>query len=309
VLHAVLETIPDCAVRYPTLAEAKKQWEGMKKQHGPPPWDPDIILCLATDGTFSPAFNSGNAITQRLQKGVKGVGWNSVFVLSGDGCVSDGIYGHYGCYTDERISKAILKRHWDPRVNPHRLGMLLDGGWSSRAAFSGGGPGEPPLRMRPRREDDTGYGAGEEVKYRLQCSAKATVYRQFNEHGNGQLKRSYACIERPRRVQDRKRFIRDVEICVRLNNLRCVFVAVPCPPPPPAPTQPPQRPFPPHRRSRRVGWNQIRTTYLRHTDENVAEQLLLGRRVGSEGLLRHMRRLHKRQGPKSLKKAYYLKKK
>ena len=223
VLHAVLEAIPDCAVRYPFLAEAMKQWGGMMKQHGPPPWDQSIILCLAGDGTFSPAYNSGHAYTQRLQKGVKGVGWNSVFVMTADGCVADAVYGHYGCYTDERLSKAILQRHWDPRVNPHRLGMLLDSGWASRTSFSGGGLGEPPLRMRPRRVDDTWYGAGEEEKYRLQCSAKATVYRQFNEHGNGQLKRSYACIERPRRVQDRKRFIRDMEICIRLNNLRCVL--------------------------------------------------------------------------------------
>ena len=44
---------------------------------------------------------------------------------------------------------------------------------------------------------------------------------------------------------------------------------------------------------------------MRHTDENVAEQLLLGQRGGSEQLLLHMRKLHRKLGPKSLMKSYY----
>lgn len=230
VLHMVLEDIPDCAVRYPTLKEARMQWKGMMAQHGKPPWDESINLCLAGDGTYTRAMSSGDTHTQRLQKGAKGVGWNSVFVMDAGGCVADAVYAQFGCYTDERLSREILKRHWDPLVNPHRLGMLLDSGWSSRIDFSGGAPDEPPMRMRPQRADDTRYGAGFSKKYVQKCSAKATVYRQFNEHGNGQLKRSYPVIERPRRVKDRVQYARDMEICIRLNNLRCVYTQPLCAP-------------------------------------------------------------------------------
>ena len=43
-----------------------------------------------------------------------------------------------------------------------------------------------------------------------------------------------------------------------------------------------------------MGWNQIRTTYLRHTDANVREQLELGAIKGSEGLMKYLKKAHKK---------------
>ena len=55
-LRAVLKTLPDAAIRYPTLAEATKQWVGMKTQLGEPAWKYNETMCvLFTDGTFTPA--------------------------------------------------------------------------------------------------------------------------------------------------------------------------------------------------------------------------------------------------------------
>jgi len=78
------------------------------------------------------------------------------------------------------------------------------------------------------------------------------------------LKRGYPCIERPRMSKDRPTYVRDFEVSARLHNLR----------------------------TRRVGWNQVRTTILRHTDQDVREQLLVGRKGGAGALLKHMRKMY-----------------
>ena len=217
-LLKVLISLPDADIRYPTLQEAKKQWAGMKKQYGIPPWDPRILMVLSGDGTFASMTSPSDKDEQRLHKGHKGVGFNSVFIMDGSGCFVDAVWGMEGCYSDSRIAKVLLRRHWSASINPHRLGMILDNGWSSIKDFSGGHPGEPPMRIRPLRNGDAIPKSLE--TYVEKCSVKATIYRQQNEHGNGTLKRCYPCVIRPRLIRQRPVYVRDVEVCVRLNNLR-----------------------------------------------------------------------------------------
>jgi hypothetical protein len=226
---------------------------------------------LAADGTVTKCLKPSNVHEQRVYKGHKGHGWNSVFVFDAAGCVCDAVLLLEGCYGDARIARKLLQRHWDPAINVDRLGMIIDNGWHASKDFSAGAPGSPPARIRPLRTGD--YVNSENKTFIEKCSRMATVYRQQNEHGNGQLKRSYCCLERPRSTRQRAVLLRDMEVCVRLNNLR----------------------------SRRVGWNQVRTTILRHTDANVRGELLFGRRRGAEALLR---RLRARSLVQSLRKRY-----
>jgi hypothetical protein len=56
------------------------------------------------------------------------------------------------------------------------------------------------------------------------------------------------------------------------------------------------------KQARRVGWVQVRTIFLRWSDENVREQLELGRAKGAKEMLRLMRKQHRASG---LQHAYY----
>jgi len=184
-LLLVLRELPDAGLRYPTLEEAKKQWAGMKQQLGVPAWEgfssSDIMLILFSDGTFTKALRASNLAESKRQKGAKGAGWNTVLTFAGDGCIVDAVWVVLASYNDDRVSKPILRRHWDPAHNPHRYGMILDNGWRAHSAFSDGGPGKPPMRVRPLKEGDAvPHGL---LPLAMKMSRSVTVYRQLNEMG------------------------------------------------------------------------------------------------------------------------------
>jgi antibiotic biosynthesis monooxygenase (ABM) superfamily enzyme len=80
------------------------------------------------------------------------------------------------------------------------------------------------------------------------CSKWLTSYRQYNEHGNGGLKRAFIRISEPVLVRDIPRFKQDFITCMQLYNLR----------------------------SRVLGFNQVRTAVLGESDKNFRDMLSVG---------------------------------
>lgn len=76
-------------------------------------------------------------------------------------------------------------------------------------------------------------------------STWVTICRQFNEHGNSAFKRSFPAVTRTIKASEFWSFPDELEACVLLFNAR----------------------------TRLVGFNQIRSTYMRYSDENFVELL------------------------------------
>lgn len=85
--------------------------------------------------------------------------------------------------------------------------------------------------------------------------------RQSNDHGNGGLKRAFPILDVPFRFDDNPRLLRDMEMCIRLWNMR----------------------------TRLVGWNQVQTTYMRHADDDFTDVLLANNTVDEHLELRKRR--------------------
>lgn len=247
---------------------------GLIAQHGPMPGLHERTV-LAMDGTTTPACVDPTEEKQRLMKGNKGHAWNHVLMVR-HSCVWGGVMGivsapasrssssaapllpttqfdmfgrvcdytlaHYGTMNDERASVPLIERHRSAVTNPHRLGLILDNGWKTREIFHDGS-GDRPQVVRALAGGDV-YDE-DDADYVLRCSASVTVARQFNEHNNGGLKRCFPILQNPVRMDDREIIRRDMEICIRMYNMR----------------------------TRLVGYNQSQTAYLRHTDEDFRETL------------------------------------
>ena len=258
----VLRKLPGAAVRYSTVAELEKAWEGFVAQHGEPPWAekyvdgpfvgahkwPEIAgirLGLAMDGTGTPSLKPGNLeANKQMYSGNKAHIFNHVITTSLHG-VSD--YGScvVGTFTDSRVSGPQLQRAANPALNPgYQYATVLDNGWrfpasfplmDAYAAYREYAPGSQ-LLMRPLRDGDVAPKGL--AKYYEKCSAYITVFRQHGEHLNGGLKRQFPVLLNPVR--------KDQE-----NNLRCTFETVRkeaqrCAPQRPRPSPPPPSPALPH---------------------------------------------------------------
>jgi hypothetical protein len=261
-LQVVLRGLHDARVERSSLAELKTAYAGVIAQHGAPPWHEwgddwpegkELIFGETMDGTKQAVLNPSKPKDQRSVKSkAKGVCLTHLFNFEITGVIVDYTIGAKGTFNDSRISERMLERHASLEFNPHSIGLIVDNGWRMTLCF----PLPPqyshyrtydedkPLVLRPAREEDHAPCKALQPYYN-KGSASATTCRQYNEMGNGGLKRSYPLVTRPVRLQEARRNAEDVEMCVRLFNLR----------------------------TRLVGWNTIKTMYLRHADKNFREQL------------------------------------
>ncbi len=294
-LLQVLKATEDAAVRHPTLKEAMSAWEGFKAQHGAPPWYRWAELrelpppVEGMDGTTTPVLRNGNQHKASETLGGKGNSLNHVLGTFIGGTITDYSGCVYGSFNDSRCSVDQLARFLSKKVNPHGLALALDNGWTfpftvplpdQYKQFREYNEGDV-LRMRPLKDGETAPVA-ELKSYYEECSAYITVFRQHGEWTNGGLKRQFPILMNPVRVALVDYFTRDFEP-VRTVLLKraagCMLRSLPLnsPPPPPLPISnyllfsQCVRLF--NLRSRRIGWNQVRTTYMRHSDANFKEQL------------------------------------
>jgi hypothetical protein len=152
----------------------------------------------------------------------------------------------------------MIARHMDPLHNPLGLGLILDSGWRTEATFNDGFDGRPQV-ARPLIKSDLFAPENKDALER--ASANLVVFRQSNEHGNGGLKRAFPLLTEKVRFDDRHILERDMEMCVRLWNMR----------------------------TRLVGWNQVNTTYMRHADDDFARCLATNNTVDGHVALRQGR--------------------
>jgi hypothetical protein len=234
-------------IRYPFKDEAAKTFKGIVEQFGIPPWwqaCQDLPI-LALDGTATPLYKPPTVDEQLRVHGLKGDTFNNLLVASADGTIVDATLGVDGRVTDARAARDLIQRHADPAVNPENLGMLLDCGFTAHAIYKRS-PGKP-LRMRPLMIGDAMAEDPELREYQLRSSAYATVLRQHNEMANNTIQKAFPFWLKKRHLSDHDAVVADLFTILRLNNLR----------------------------ARAVGWNQVRTMFLRHADEHFAEQLRL----------------------------------
>ena len=289
----VLRFLPASAVRYHTVEELDIAWEGLVAQHGAPPWAakfrdgplvgqykwPEIAgirVGYGLDGTVTPALRPGNQFDEAAVKGVKGHSFNHLIGTSICGLVVDYTSCVAGTFNDSRISVDQLKRLANRVLNPAQsFCVALDNGWRFPVTF--------PLPeqfaahrqyvqgksmwMRPLREGDSSpLGLR---GYTEACSTWLTIVRQHGEWLNGGLKSQFPVLVTPVRVDQELELRMDFEI---VRFLRCRYFFSRCLTALPTPTLLQcVRLY--NLRSRIVGWNQIRTTYLRHSDANFQEQL------------------------------------
>jgi len=246
--------MPAAAVRHLTPEESGEAWKGFVRQHGEPPWwdwpecrsmPPPLEGC---DGTDTPALRNGDDHRASEQYGSKGTCFIHVIATAINGTVTDYAAAVLGTFQDSRISVSLLER-----LKCHKLSAVLDNGWRIPLAFplpssftgdTRGYTAGMPLFMRPSKQGDTapaGY-----QRYFERCSAYVTVARQHNEWANGSIKKQFPWLSQPRRYYEKESLGLDFETIVRLYNLR----------------------------SRLIGYNQVRTTYMRYSNENFNEQLL-----------------------------------
>jgi hypothetical protein len=241
-LQAIREWDP-AAVRYPTLKETQKAWHGVVTQLGPPPMNtPPVVLLM--DGTTTPIFNVSNIAQQRLFVGSKGRTENHILVFCADGTISDYSIGNPGCMHDSRVAEQCIARHQDLEINVHGVAMVVDSGFRGHAhngTAAAGKEGLPPI-WRPLQSEMV---PAHLLNWYKKCSAWTVSYRQYNEHGNAGFKKAFPLLSTPCLVSDRERRHVDFLTCIFLWNAR----------------------------TRMVGYNQIRTKVLGHTDDHLHELL------------------------------------
>jgi hypothetical protein len=241
ILAGVAETWHDARVEYPSLAEAKTALEGVYAQHGQPPWPHNLILALMLDGTDTPAKKASNDHLQRLQKGSKGHSWIHQLMFSFSGLVCDYSIGNLGTINDIRCARNMLDRH--QFNNPDGLALLVDNGYNGACTdWPSVASGAMAAVLRPLRSENVPFAL---LAYAERCSAYITVLRQANEMLNGNMKRSFPGMCRAFGVDEHDDLVMDLLTIIHLFNAR----------------------------TRLVGYNQVRTTYLRHADANFRRRL------------------------------------
>jgi hypothetical protein len=262
----ILRKLPAACVCRSSLEDLQQAWTGVQVQYGKPPWatlqEPfpwgkNLIVGELMDGTAQPVLKPGNQYTEAKVKSQKGHILNHVFNTEITGLIVDYIIGTVGAFNDSRLAATGLTAdQQNPLKNTFLIACGYDNGWSfplryplpdSYAHLRAYNPDEP-FYMRPAAESE-GAPCAALVPYYERCSAWLTKLRQCSEMTNGGLQKNFPCVLRPVRLQDAALNRADVEVSVRLFNLR----------------------------TRLCGWNQVKTLFLRHSNANFAEQLRASR--------------------------------
>lgn len=255
-LLEVLKAEPDAECRFPSLAEAHEMELGVRKQWGDPPSGADFAdpVVLALDGTVTPIFGVSDLAEQRLYAyRNKYHAFNHVLMFDLYGRVCAYSICATGTMHDARLAAPLIEAQQSLVTNPHRLGAVVDSGFVGIATNGSGG--KPaifrPLMTEAIPADPT------RAKLCRAFSAYITTRRQPNEWGNGALKRSFPRTGVPVQLSQREDYRVVLEVAIHLNNFR----------------------------TRRIGFNQLQTTFRRHVNENFRAQLLASKQLGgSAGL-------------------------
>jgi hypothetical protein len=238
-LHAALQDMHDARICYPTKEEGERVWAGVTSTSriGPPPWGTACKpFLLLMDGTVTRVHSVSNEEIQRLYLGVKGRVMNHILVFSAEGCVVDYNIGLPGCTHDATACTPCVEHHQDPEINPHGWGMVVDSG------FKGVCRNTEPMIVRGLMTEAVEVSKKEWLE---KCSKWLTSYRQYNEHGNGGLKRAFIRLNEPVHVSASDQFKVDMVSCLHLFNLR----------------------------SRVIGFNEVRTSVMGQCDANLRDML------------------------------------
>jgi len=255
-LLEVLKAEPDANCRFPSLTEAHEMELGVRKQWGDPPHGADFAdpVVLSLDGTVTPILGVSSIAEQRLYAyRNKYHALNHVFLFDMYGRVCAYSICAIGTMHDARLAAPLIEAQQSLLTNPHRLGAVVDSGFVGVATNGSGGK---PAIFRPLMTEMI---PADPIRAKL-CrafSAYITTRRQPNEWGNGALKRSFPRINVPVQLRQLEDYRVVLEVAIHLNNFR----------------------------TRRIGINQLQTTFRRHVNDNFRAQLLASKQLGgSAGL-------------------------
>ena len=256
-LFRTLKTIPDAELRYPSLAEAEAMEAGMTIQWGPCPMrrgSTSRLAVLAGDGTTWRIGNAADEETQRLfayRKGGHRI--NTVFLWDAWGRIVYAVTNGLGTSNDYKLSNVeggMLERHLDPAINPDKLACFWDAGF--QPAINDGSNGLPASFRPLKQKEKTGIADPRLRAQAIAFSGWCTMRRQMAEWGNNMLQRGFIRLMVPMQLAQRDEYDLLMQTCIHLHNFR----------------------------TRRIGYNQIQTTFRRHVDEEFRDALLEAKRVG-----------------------------
>lgn len=261
-LLAVLKCMPDAQCRYPTLAEAQEMEAAVRAQYGEPPIACDQLLVLLLDGVITPVMGVSSIEDQQAYAYRGGYhAFNNAIMWTVYGTIVRYVIGAIGVSHDAWVAGPMIAEQKSKKGNPHRLALITDSGYTG--VGSTGEEGGPPGCFRPISTDTIPV---DEMLGAMAWSKYITTRRQAVEWGNGMLKRSFPRICVPTRLQDKEKYLTAFEAAIHVSNLR----------------------------ARRVGFNQLTTTFKRHVDVCFRNALVEAqRRGGADGLAMYFQLMKK----------------
>ena len=255
-LRRVLFAVEDAHCRLPTEKEAIDYENAKRARYGDPPLGVSRPFVLYMDGTQIPVSGvSSKEVEQMLSYyGGKHQTVNNVLCFDQFGHVVWYIVCAPGAFHDARLAEPFFAKMRTLAFNPHRLGVVVDSGFTGHDAD--GNNGEAAV-FRPLDARAKAGNVSEVVK---QWSAYLVTIRQANEWSNGALKSSWPRIVSVMDYNKIDKLHLLMEVAIHLHNLR----------------------------TRRVGFNQLKTVFMPYVNERFKQQLLNARaNRGEEGLKRY----------------------
>lgn len=250
-LRELLVSTPDAQCLYPTVAKGLDMEKAARLHYGEPPEGADFTypLCLLMDGTVTRVCSVSSVEQQQLYAYRGGFhALNHALVWDLMGCCVAYIICAPGTAHDARLGAPLIEQQQDVQRNPGFFGMLLDAGYVGVAKAT------PPSIFRPLKSETILVETAELCK---KFSAYMTIRRQAVEWANGGLKKLAPRILVPMRLNQLPKYRLIFETALHLNNFR----------------------------TRRIGFNQLKTVFFRHIDDDFRQQLAAAHAIGgSAGL-------------------------
>jgi len=250
----VLVSIPEAQCRFPSADDGMAMELAARAQYGSPPAGADFErpVCLLLDGTVTYVCSVSSVEQQQLYAYRNGGhALNHALMWDLYGCCVRYAICAPGTTHDARLAAPLIAQQQSERTNPAKHGLLVDTG------YTGMGTATPPAVFRPLKTEHIPVDSA--ALFRA-FSGYMTVRRQAVEWANGALKRLAPRIIVPMRLDQLEKYRLVFEIALHLNNFR----------------------------TRRIGFNQLKTVFFRHVDENFRQQLRAAQEVGgSAGLARY----------------------
>ena len=245
-LRVVLFATVDAQCRMPTLQEGTDMEVAARTRYGPPPIDFARPAILYMDGTMIIVRGVANKEDQAklAYYGGKHFAVNNCLVFDQYGCIVTYVICVPGCFHDARIARTVFENLASDTWNPNHFGCIVDSGYTGHD--KSGDDGEAAV-FRPMK---SGQISLDELA--LKFSAYIVTRRQANEWANAALKRSWPRVLVPVEYSRLEKLQLVLEIAIHLQNFR----------------------------TRRVGFNQLKSTFMPYVDSNFKEQLLAARTGG-----------------------------